>query len=380
MRASGAAAFLRAYKRPAHGPQVRRLGVQGTSEAAQNGHYFAENLGLIAGDRRVGRVMRHQPDVLGGAFEGLDRGLAFQHRGHDVAILGHRLLAHDHPVAVRDSRVHHRVADDLEQEESALADDLPGQREDVLDRLFGQDRPASGDPPDERYVGRLLRGDVHGGVVIGVRLGPDGRMPWQPDLDGPGPASVPAQISLGLQRGELIGDARRAGQADRLANLAHGRRIAAALYRLADYLQHLALPPGKHVIGIGLVRQLRHDMRHAALRASARLAARPRIVFEIDVGHVHVNGRGLLRPTIAGRIAHLWPRPVGVSDADANGCAFGSQTSVRHFLKVSYPCDKTVPYLRSIERAGDRTEILSNSHSALGGSDERIERYRDGGV
>ena len=37
---------------------------------------------------------------------------------------------------------------DLEQEQRALADQLAGQREDVLDRLLGQDRAAGGDPAD----------------------------------------------------------------------------------------------------------------------------------------------------------------------------------------------------------------------------------------
>ena len=74
------------------------------SDAPQHGHDLAEDLGLVAGDRRVGRVVRHQPDVVGGALEGLDRGLAVDHRGDDVAVLGHRLLADDDPVAVGDRR------------------------------------------------------------------------------------------------------------------------------------------------------------------------------------------------------------------------------------------------------------------------------------
>ena len=47
------------------------------------------------------------------------------------------LLADDHPVPVRDGRVDHRVARDLEHEQVALADELPGEREDLLDLLLG---------------------------------------------------------------------------------------------------------------------------------------------------------------------------------------------------------------------------------------------------
>jgi hypothetical protein len=41
--------------------------------------------------------------------------------------------------------VEHRIALDLEQEQGALADEFAGQREDVFDRLLGQDRPTGGD-------------------------------------------------------------------------------------------------------------------------------------------------------------------------------------------------------------------------------------------
>ena len=85
--------------------------------------------------------MRQQPDVAVLALERLDGGLAVDHRGDDVAVLGGRLLADDDVVAVADRGVDHRVADDLEQEQRALADQLLGQREDVLD---APPRPGSG--------------------------------------------------------------------------------------------------------------------------------------------------------------------------------------------------------------------------------------------
>src|ERR1700729_416909 len=55
---------------------------------------------------------------------------------------------------------------------------------------------------------------------------------------------------------------------------------------------------------------------------------------------------------------------VVVVGADGSGCGHESQTSVRPAWKVSHPCGMTIPYLRSIERGCDRTEILSNDHSA----------------
>src|SRR5580658_6343764 len=51
------------------------------------------------------------------------------------------------------------------------------------------------------------------------------------------------------------------------------------------------------------------------------------------------------------------PGSAVVVGPDASGCGHISQTSVRAAWKVSDPCGKTIPYLRSIERGCDRTEI-----------------------
>ncbi len=50
-------------------------------------------------------------------------------------------------------------------------------------------------------------------------------------LDGPRAVGVAAQETLALQRRQLVGDAARAGQADRDADLAHARRVARAARR-----------------------------------------------------------------------------------------------------------------------------------------------------
>ena len=108
---------------------------------------------VVAEDRLVVGVVRHQPDVAVALLEGLDGRLAVEHGRDDVAVLGGRLLPDDHPVAVADRGVDHRVADHLEQEELAVADQLLGQREDVLDGLLGEDRSTGGDPADDGHVG-----------------------------------------------------------------------------------------------------------------------------------------------------------------------------------------------------------------------------------
>jgi len=96
----------------------------------------------------------------------------------------------------------------------------------------------------------------------------------QPDLDRARAPDVAVQVALALQRGELVGDARGAGQAHRLADFPHRRRVAALLHRVPDDLEHLALAPGEHVIGIGLVRRLRDHDGDAALGLAARPALR----------------------------------------------------------------------------------------------------------
>jgi hypothetical protein len=100
-------------------------------------------------------------------------------------------------------------------------------------------------------------------------------MAGQPDLDRARPADVAVQVALALQRGELVGNARRAGQADRLADLSHRRRVAPLLHRVPDDLEHLALAPGEHVVRVGLVRRLRDHDGDAALGLAAGPALRP---------------------------------------------------------------------------------------------------------
>ena len=144
-------------------------------------------------------------------LERLDGGLAIDHGRDDFAVLRVLLLPDDDPVAVRDGRVDHRVTGHLQHEQAALADQLPGEREDVLDLLVGGDRHTGGDPADERHVRGLLRGDVHPvGTkldlhgAVGAWLGADGGVTGQPDLNRARTAHVPVQVALTLQCRKLV--------------------------------------------------------------------------------------------------------------------------------------------------------------------------------
>jgi hypothetical protein len=50
-----------------------------------------------------------------------------------LAVLGDRLAPARDPVAVADRGLDHRVTDGLQYEQLTVADQLPGEREDVLD-------------------------------------------------------------------------------------------------------------------------------------------------------------------------------------------------------------------------------------------------------
>jgi len=198
---------------------TRRYAIQIELEAAQDGDDLADDAGVVAvdgGEVLVGRQQLHVAVLL---LERLHGGLVVEHRGHDVAVDGVLLAAHDHPVAVADCGLDHRLADDLEQEQLAVAHERLRQREDLLDRLLGEDRAACGDAADHRHVRRLGHRIADAGDVVAL-AGVD-------DLHRARQARVAADVALLLQRGELVGDRRRRGEADGVADLAHRRRVAA---------------------------------------------------------------------------------------------------------------------------------------------------------
>src|SRR5699024_8128386 len=86
------------------------------SDRAQHADHAAQDLGLVPVDGGVSLIGRQQPELVLGALQRLDRGLALDHGRHDLTVLGHRLTAHHDPVAVADRSIDHRVADHIEQE------------------------------------------------------------------------------------------------------------------------------------------------------------------------------------------------------------------------------------------------------------------------
>ena len=104
---------------------------------------------------------------------------------------------------------------DLEQEEGALADDLLGEREDILDQLVGRDRDAGGNLADDGDVGglralvmdarlvdrRVRVGAGHAVPAVAGALGASG----DDDLDRARAHRVAAQVALALQGRELVG-------------------------------------------------------------------------------------------------------------------------------------------------------------------------------
>ena len=98
------------------------------------------------------------------------------------------LLGDDDEVAVEDAGVDHRVAAHAEHEELALAGEVGGDREQLLDVLLGEHVGAGGDVADQRDVAD--RPPLH--RRAGVRV--------PAHLDRPRLRRVPAQEAEALQR------------------------------------------------------------------------------------------------------------------------------------------------------------------------------------
>jgi hypothetical protein len=135
------------------------------SDLAQDGDDAAEDAGLIAWDRRMCRVVRDQPDVPVALLERPDCCLATDICRDYVAVPRERWLPYHDPVPVRDGGADHGVIFDLEHERRALADQLPGQRQDIFHALLVQDRHTGGDPPDQWHAGSFLPRDVNAGFL-----------------------------------------------------------------------------------------------------------------------------------------------------------------------------------------------------------------------
>ena len=202
---------------------------------------------MVAVDGGVGRVVREQPGVPVAPLERLDRGLVIEERRDDLAVVGGRLTSYDDPVAIADGRVDHRLADHLEQEELAIADDLARQREDGLDGFLGEDRSAGCDAAKDGHVGGGRCGVTHSGDVGGL----SGGSRLVGDDKRAGAVGVAAQESLALQHAQLMGDARGGGEAYCLADLADAGRVAPLLDGAANDGEDVALAGGEPLAEVG---------------------------------------------------------------------------------------------------------------------------------
>src|SRR5690348_9464066 len=126
-----------------------------SSDPPDHGHDSAHDGRLVAEDRRVCRVVGHQPDMPVCSLEGLDRGLLADPGGDDVAVVGVGLLADHHEVTVGDRSADHGVSADLEHEQCPLTDQLLGQCEGVIGDLLSGMRKTCSDLADylDRHIG-----------------------------------------------------------------------------------------------------------------------------------------------------------------------------------------------------------------------------------
>ena len=151
--------------------------------------------------------MRDQPDVAVALPVCLDgrlapvRGVAVEHGGDDVAVVGAVLAADHHPVTVGDRGVCHRVADDGEHHQVAVPDQQPRQRDDVVWQFSRRDRDARGDLAHHWHLREFLSAGLGS-----VRPGPDLTVPL-PEHGGPRSAGLADYHALFFQLGKLVRNA-----------------------------------------------------------------------------------------------------------------------------------------------------------------------------
>src|SRR2546430_850367 len=185
----------------------------------------------VVGDNRlVGGVLGDQLDVAVRPLETLDRGVAFD-QGDDDRAVGSLVLGTDeHQVVVEDAGVDHAVATNPEQEVAILRQ--IGRKQDVVfDVLLRQDRAPGGHIADDRHGDSVapLLGDLGVGDQLNrARL-----------------AGVTLDQSAALELVEVVVDGRARAQTDRLADLAHARRVVADLGHVPDVVEDLVLPFGE---------------------------------------------------------------------------------------------------------------------------------------
>ena len=113
----------------------------------------------------------------------LDGGLVVEHGRDDIAVDRIRLTADNDPVTIADRRVDHGFANDLEQEQFAIANDGTGERKDLLNGLLGKDGAAGCNATNDRNIGCCWP-FISGAGRVKCVLTNDGRLAWQYDFHG----------------------------------------------------------------------------------------------------------------------------------------------------------------------------------------------------
>src|SRR5450432_983102 len=187
---------------------------------------------LLPDDNRLHRgVGGLEPDAVTLRVVALHRGLVVDHGDHDVAAAGLELLLHEDVVAVEDAVLDHRLALHAQREDLArLADEEAIDAHRVLDVLDGQQGHAGRDPTDQRNLDEVI-----------VLPGRADRTPHTDRSQGARLQIFTLQVSLLLQRAQVIVHPIGRANSEVEPNLAQGRRVAALADRLRDEIEDLAL-------------------------------------------------------------------------------------------------------------------------------------------
>ena len=101
-------------------------------------------------------VLGAKLDRISCKVQSLDRGLAFEHRHHDLSRLGELLLTHDHVVAVLDVGIDHAVALNLESEAASARGAAVDQK--LADHVLSRQEGRACRNPTHDGDGNQLRG------------------------------------------------------------------------------------------------------------------------------------------------------------------------------------------------------------------------------
>ena len=168
-------------------------------------------------------VVAFAPVALDGAFAAIDA------RDDDVADFRFGLVARHHVVAIPDADIDHRIAPHSQHEELAAAREVGWQRQQLLDVLLSEHVGACRDLSDERHVTGRPPLAFHSCLPVAV------------DDERPGPRRVAPDPSVGFERSQVAVHGRRRIEIDLVADLAHGRGVAALALHHVDELEHGAL-------------------------------------------------------------------------------------------------------------------------------------------